>query len=128
MDPRGIEPLSPPCHGDILPVYYGPVLGTNEGFPQRFSSNVLRRIRIVRHTVATNNTFLIIPSHEANAIVVQLLEEGGRINRRPVSPHLKMQMRSGGSSRRPHLSYHLPSAYFVSRLYIDFDHVPVEGR
>lgn len=24
VDPRGIEPLSPPCHGDILPVYYGP--------------------------------------------------------------------------------------------------------
>ena len=24
VDPRGIEPLSPPCHGDILPVNYGP--------------------------------------------------------------------------------------------------------
>lgn len=25
MDPRGIEPLSTPCHGVILPVYYGPL-------------------------------------------------------------------------------------------------------
>ena len=24
VDPRGIEPLSSPCHGGILPVYYGP--------------------------------------------------------------------------------------------------------
>ena len=25
VDPRGIEPLSHPCHGYILPVYYGPL-------------------------------------------------------------------------------------------------------
>lgn len=24
VDPRGIEPLSTPCHGVVLPVYYGP--------------------------------------------------------------------------------------------------------
>ena len=26
MDPRGIEPLPTPCHGVVLPVYYGPVV------------------------------------------------------------------------------------------------------
>ena len=24
VDPRGIEPRTPPCHGGVLPVYYGP--------------------------------------------------------------------------------------------------------
>jgi hypothetical protein len=24
VDPRGVEPRTPPCHGGILPLYYGP--------------------------------------------------------------------------------------------------------
>lgn len=26
VDPRGIEPRLPPCHGGVIPVYYGPLL------------------------------------------------------------------------------------------------------
>lgn len=35
VDLRGIEPLSPPCHGDILPVYYRP--GLRNYITQKFS-------------------------------------------------------------------------------------------
>ena len=24
VDPRGVEPRTPPCHGDVLPLYHGP--------------------------------------------------------------------------------------------------------
>lgn len=26
MDPRGIEPRTQPCHGRVLPLYYGPLI------------------------------------------------------------------------------------------------------
>lgn len=28
VDPRGIEPRNPPCHGGSLPIAYGPVVWT----------------------------------------------------------------------------------------------------
>ena len=28
VDPRGIEPLTLPCHGSMLPVYHGPLMFT----------------------------------------------------------------------------------------------------
>ncbi len=50
MDPRGIEPLSTPCHGVVLPVYYGPGVS-----PDYKSIQIKFPARKCKHTVIPNS-------------------------------------------------------------------------
>ena len=60
MDPRGIEPRLPPCHGGVIPVYYGP-----GQYSQLYLFKNLFQDTYLKNLIVTPITAKIIPITQA---------------------------------------------------------------